>query len=567
MKQLHILISILIGIFICGCDSENMPSVPIGNIGNIHSQNMISQIVPGAESKALFNASGGLAFTNEVFVFTGSQWENTNVSLSPDNSKTTTLTALYPAYNNEPDNNTLIISNPYFYDTLIDVLIAKSTFTNETDINLEFKHLFAKLTIHVASSLESNINRIAVTAPKITSLNGMDGTYTTSTEIAHTTILDENGTEDYSFIIPAIDNCNLTITLNPGENEITHQFTHKFESGYKYECNVTDTDTRPGIRTAEDLILFGKYINGDIPKDNWSRFGYIEDNDTIYPLLNCITLTNEENNRLELIGDHQQTPFSGIFDGNNHTISNLKISASNGFAGLFGIITHTGLVKKLHLDNCSSETINGSAGSGVGLLAGVCYGTIFSCSITNSNISVNETFPTGGLTGNLRKNGKIINCNVQNTQISSKGYFGGITGEMNQSDIINCYVANNALSIKEQAYAGGIAGYAYNSKISNCYKFNITFNKTSNWGQVIGMGLYDTIDYIYYDINTQKLICNKTNCTQDHYKQYNTESFKTTEDNKDIYLLLNQWIDTQTSCPHTFTKWKSKSDLPAVFEE
>ena len=348
MKQLHILISILIGIFICGCDSENMPSVPIGNIGNIHSRNMISQIVPGAESKALFNASGGLAFTNEVFVFTGSQWENTNVSLSPDNSKTTTLTALYPAYNNEPDNNTLIISNPYFYDTLIDVLIAKSTFTNETDINLEFKHLFAKLTIHVASSLESKINRIAVTAPKIISLNSMDGTYTTSTEIAHTTILDENGTEDYSFIIPAIDNCNLTITLNPGENEITHQFTHKFESGYKYECNVTDTDTRPGIRTAEDLILFGKYINGDIPKDNWSRFGYIEDNDTIYPLLNCITLTNEENNRLELIGDHQQTPFSGIFDGNNHTISNLKISASNGFAGLFGIITHTGLVKKLH---------------------------------------------------------------------------------------------------------------------------------------------------------------------------------------------------------------------------
>ena len=89
-----------------------MPSVPIGNIGNIHSRNMISQIVPGAESKALFNASGGLAFTNEVFVFTGSQWENTNVSLSPDNSKTTTLPALYPAYNNEPDNNTLIISNP-----------------------------------------------------------------------------------------------------------------------------------------------------------------------------------------------------------------------------------------------------------------------------------------------------------------------------------------------------------------------------------------------------------------------------------------------------------------------
>ena len=138
---------------------------------------------------------------------------------------------------------------------------------------------------------------------------------------------------------------------------------------------------------------------------------------------------------------------------------------------------------------------------------------------------------------------------------------------MNQSEIINCYVANNSLSIKEQAYAGGIAGYAYNSKISNCYKFNIIFNKSSNWGQIIGMGFYDTIDYIYYDISTQKLIYNKTNCTQKHYKQYNTESVKTTEENQDIYVLLNQWINTQTTYSHTFTKWKSKTDLPAVFEE
>ena len=78
---------------------------------------------------------------------------------------------------------------------------------------------------------------------------------------------------------------------------------------------------------------------------------------------------------------------------------------------------------------------------------------------------------------------------------------------------------------------------------------------------------YDTIDYIYYDISTQKLIYNKTNCTQNHYKQYNTESFKTTEENQDVYILLNQWINTQTTYSHTFTKWKSKTDLPAVFEE
>ena len=566
MKQLWIFFCLLLGLIVYGCDSQPIPTSPIGNIGHISLRTQTSPSVLTPGSKALFYASGGLAFANEIFVFTGSQWESANTSLSPDHSKTTNLTALYPAYNSEQDN-ILITSNPYIENVLTDVLIAKSTFTSETEIDLEFKHLFAKLTLHVASSLEGEIYDLAVIAPKVISINGNDGSFMVSTNESHSTLLSQDESGDYSCIIPAIENCNLTIIINPGENEIRHPLTHNFESGKKYECTITQTDTRPGIRTAEDLIDFSKYINGEISKEQWSRFGYIEGNDTIYPLLNSITLTNEENDRLSLIGDHQQTPFSGTFEGNNHTISNLKISAHNGFAGLFGIITHTGHVKRLHFDNCSSETIDGSASLGVGLLAGVCYGTITDCSVSNSNITVDNTFPTGGLTGNLRKDGKIINCNVQSNQISSKGYFGGITGEMNQSEIINCYVANNSLSIKEQAYAGGIAGYAYNSKISNCYKFNIIFNKSSNWGQIIGMGFYDTIDFIYYDISTQKLIYNKTNCTQNHYKQYNTESFKTTEENQDIYVLLNQWINTQTTYSHTFTKWKSKTDLPAVFEE
>lgn len=566
MKQLWIFFCLLLGFIVYGCDSQPIPVSPIGNLGNIQSRNMISQTVLDPESKALFYASGGLTFTNEVFVFTGSQWENTNVSLCPDNSKTTTLTALYPAYSNE-DKNKLITSYPYSNDTLTDVLVAKSTFTKESEISLEFKHLFANLTLHIASSLENKINKIAVTAPKVTSINGMDGSFTVSTNETQSTLLSEDEPGAYSCIIPTIENCNLIIIINPGENEIRHPLTHNFESGKKYECTITDTDTRPGIRTAEDLILFCKYINGDIPEDKWSRFGYIEDNDTIYPLLNCITLTNEENNRLELIGDHQQTPFSGIFDGNNHTISNLKISASNGFAGLFGIITRSGLVKKLHLDNCSSETINGSAGSGVGLLAGVCYGTITDCSVSNSSITANQNSPTGGMVGHLRAGGNIINSHVQSTTITSTGYTGSIVGEVKQANIINCYVASNL--IKTSAYCGGIAGSTNLTNITNCYKYDITFNTSDKAGQIIGIGRNSSIDYIFYDLSNQLLIKDKSNntSTQTNYIQYDTNNFKTTNDNKDVYSLLNQWIDSQTTYPYTFTKWKSHTELPAVFEE
>lgn len=567
MKQLWIFFCLLLGLIVYGCDSQPIPTSPIGNIGHISSRNLTSPSVLDAGSKALFNASGGLAFAKEIFVFTGSQWESTNVSLSPNHSKTTNLTALYPAYNNEQEN-ILITSNPYIKNALTDVLIAKSTFTSETEIDLEFKHLFAKLTLHVASSLEDEIYNIALIAPKVTSINGIEGSFTVSTNEFHSSSLNKDEYGDYSCIIPAIENCNLTIIINPGENEIRHPLTHNFESGKKYECTITQTDTRPGIRTAEDLIDFSKYINGDIAKDQWSRFGYIEGNDTIYPLLNCITLTNEENDRLSLIGDHQQTPFSGTFEGNNHTISNLKISAYNFYAGLFGIITNTGHVRRLHLANCSSETINGSANSGVGLLAGVCYGTITDCSVSNSNITVNQNSPTGGMVGHLRAGGYIINSYVKNTTITSTGYTGGIVGEAKQANIINCYVASNL--IKASSYCGGFAGKTTDQvNIVNCYKYDVNFQTTNKAGQIIGIGERSSINYIFYDLSNQLLIKEKSNntSTQNNYKQYNTESFKTTEENQDVYILLNQWINTQTTYSHTFTKWKSKTDLPAVFEE
>ena len=168
MKQLWIFFCLLLGLIIYGCDSQPIPTSPIGNIGHISSRTQTSPSVLTPGSKALFYASGGLAFANEIFVFIGSQWESANTSLSPDHSKTTNLTALYPAYNNEQEN-ILITSNLYIENALTDVLIAKSTFTSETEIDLEFKHLFAKLTLHVASSLEDEIYNIALIAPKVTS--------------------------------------------------------------------------------------------------------------------------------------------------------------------------------------------------------------------------------------------------------------------------------------------------------------------------------------------------------------------------------------------------------------
>lgn len=562
MVRFRIFIYTLISILLHGCDSQPIPTSMPNKMGSIQSRGIIQETSLPVESEALFNISGGISLTNQIFTFDGTSWKpSENLSYSV-NSQESTLTAIYPAYNK--DENKLIIENPYVDNSLEDILIAQKSFTDASNIELTFRHLFSLLTIHIESDLQEDVEAIAVTAPKVISMNGTDGTFTTSGE--YTTTLSKDGTGDFSFIIPSINNCQLTITFNPGINEITHTLTHDFISGYKYECNVVDEDTRPGIKDADDLIDFSKLINGEISKDNWSKFGYKEGEDTIYCLLNDIKIPDTESNPFNPIGDHEKTPFSAIFDGKGHTISGVKISAANGIAGLFGRITPTGVIKNLQLYNFSSPPITGSASSGVGLLAGVCYGTITNCSVTKSTITVETNYPTGGLIGHLRAGGKILNSYVQNTTITSAGYIGGLAGEVKQANIINCYVASN--DIKAVTYSGGIAGSTNQCNITNCYKYNITFNISKNRGQIIGKGENSTIDHIFYDLDNQKLIYDKTNetSTQTNIEQYDTSTFKTTNDNIEIYKLLNQWINNQGTASNLFTLWKSKDDLPAVFQ-
>lgn len=562
MKTFRIFILLLVGILLYSCDSQSIPSKLPGTMGDIRSRGIIKDSSLPIGSKALFNLSGDMTLINEIITFDGTSWGIDEELTISDHASKNLLTVLCPAYN---DENNLITQNPYIENALEDVLIAQKTWSGQTNIELEFSHLFAMLTIHVETSLNASLTDIAVEAPKVTSIKGNNGSFETSDNQTHTTTLDKNTTGEYSFIIPSIDNCPLTLIFNFGEEQASHTLTHDFKSGFKYECNVIDEDTRPGIRTADDLINFCQLINGELPKAQWSRFGYIEGEDTVYCLLNDIKIT--ENKEFLPIGYYYKQPFSAIFDGNNHCISGLNISAFYGVAGLFGIISPTGTIKNLHLNYCSSSIIK-NASTGIGFIAGTNYGTINNCSVTNSNISISENSPTGGIAGHLRSGGYIINSYVQNTNIASAGYVGGIVGEMNQANIINCYVTSSSVLIKESAYSGGIAGYANNSNIINCYKHNITIDKSGNRGQIIGSAQNTTVDYIFYDQTSPQLIYNtdKTNSTP-FYKRYNTESFKTIVGGMSVDSLLNSWISEQTSYSHTFNTWEASKERPAIFQQ
>ena len=582
MKQLWIFFCLLLGLIVYSCDSQPIPTSPIGNIGHISSRNLTSPSVLDAGSKALFNASGGLAFANEIFVFTGSQWESANTSLSPDHSKATNLTALYPAYNNEQEN-ILITSNPYIENALTDIFIAKSTFTNETEIDLEFKHLFAKLTLHVASSLEDEINNIALIAPKVTSINGIEGSFTVSTNEFHSSSLSKDESGYYSCIIPAIENCNLTIIINPGENEIRHPLTHNFESGKKYECTITQTDTRPGIRTAEDFIDFSLLINNknSLTGKTLSDFGETVNGRTTYRLLADIDFYGIQSEVLLPIGYYEAKAFQHIFDGEGHSISNLILPNKNtntnivaDFSGLFGCIGEEGIVKNLHLNQVS--TTENTASTRIGGIAAQNMGLILNCSVQNSIFY--EINKAGGICGSLSPTGFIVNCHSTKNKFKVKANesVGGISGSISGSSeningilvnnfgtILNCYTYDNTFNTVSNSFCGGIAGESTLGQIHNCYIYQQSI--PNYWGAVLGKSADTTMRKFYYN-NSTYLVFVGEQSTSSNATKYD-ENFKVSGTH--ISNLLNNWITTtgKTDYPDiAFKAWKEAENGSACFQ-
>jgi len=173
------------------------------------------------------------------------------------------------------------------------------------------------------------------------------------------------------------------------------------------------------------------------------------------------------------IGGGYSNCFTGVFDGNGHTITGLYENITNtayGFtAGLFGFV-YNGVIKNLGMIDCNI-TIDytfsmANAGSIVGILEG---GSITNCYNTgNISTSSNDASHcmSGGIVGDAR--GSITNCyNTGNiTATGSYSNAGGITGSI--STISFCY---NTGSVTASSYgnakAGGISGQV--DFIDNCY--------------------------------------------------------------------------------------------------
>ena len=226
----------------------------------------------------------------------------------------------------------------------------------------------------------------------------------------------------------------------------------------------------------------------------------------------------------EPIGGNGSTTFTGVFDGDEHTITGLYCNRSGDgvqCAGLFGY--NKGIIHNLGIEDgdISSKTLSSDTSSYAGGIAGYNdnNGTINDCYNTGSTSASSDYYAyAGGIAGYNDNDGTISNCyNIGSVSASSNA--GGILGN-NSGTISNCY---NVGDVSKSYDAGGIAG-SNSGTISNCYNIG-DVSKSYYVGGIAGRN-YKTITNCYYLDNILKGVGNGTDttikCTVEQMKQQST---------------------------------------------
>ena len=194
------------------------------------------------------------------------------------------------------------------------------------------------------------------------------------------------------------------------------------------------------------------------------------------------------------------SPYTGIFEGQNHTISGLYFKQETSFVGLFSVnsgkIANVGILDSYFYGQpykgwqvggvCGSNTAKGAITNcyntgivrGSETVGGVCgsnYGTITNCS-NKGNVGEDDD-SVGGVSGS--NYGTITNCNNAGI-VSGKSYVGGVCGKnSNGGTVTNC---NNTGEVRGTSqYIGGLSGDNDSSSITNC----------NNTGEVKATGKFE----------------------------------------------------------------------------
>ena len=249
-------------------------------------------------------------------------------------------------------------------------------------------------------------------------------------------------------------------------------------------------DARTAITTAEELMAISADMTG-----NYYLANDIELTGTFTPIG---------------LGEQDDVPFTGVFDGQGHKITGLKYKNDDaGNVGLFAI--NEGTICNLTI------TGNVEAYTCTGIVAGVNSGLIENVHVTGSYVyGYEDTSSTsnlyasgnyiGGITGKNKSKGIIRSCSVEGSNVNGVRWIGGLAGAnaglMEQSWVTGTGL-NQTMDIEKLARNAMIvlinnSKYAYSKlgmftgentsvgSINNCFVYDCNMKGWENVGGLVG---------------------------------------------------------------------------------
>lgn len=234
------------------------------------------------------------------------------------------------------------------------------------------------------------------------------------------------------------------------------------------------------------------------------------------------------------IGKNIERNYKGTFDGNNKTITNLYINATQKFMGLFGC-TDQSTIKNLTFEYANVTNTQdiigilvGYAGNGstlqnikisetcqirgnyTGGIAGILDGNAYNC-VNYATVQGKEK--VGGLFGSYQKTGNSITAcaNYGNVTATSQRV-GGLVGDFSGGTIQDCANYGN---VKGANSVAGLAGYVHNGKIQNVFSYgNISATEsTHDIGMAFGYSKYGDTEGMVAYYSGAKLTANSQEIT------------------------------------------------------
>ena len=251
---------------------------------------------------------------------------------------------------------------------------------------------------------------------------------------------------------------------------------------------VEDPEGNVEISSSEGLAWLSVLVNGFNGQPNNSFSG------------KTVTLTdniNLEGYRWYPIGRHDGltntigSQFTGTFDGQGHTVSNIYVNDAFSDLGLFG--NADGCIKNVIMDGGYVASIYTTPddpytfmSSGIGGLVGRSFGDVMDC---HSSVVVYGNSSVGSLCGETY--GTVTNCSASGVVFGRQGC-GGLVGWEQEAVVRNCFATgdvNIATGGQNSSYRGGLVGYCQDASVFNGYSLGTVYVDSINSsfiGSVVG---------------------------------------------------------------------------------